>query len=202
MKKWALLVVIGYILTLVILTFPVLFVVNNVAHPRAPLDEIFNIALEPGSGWGWIYLVPFLLSLAFVLIPIGPAPRRWKGRRPVFWSILVISLACAVLLMAAGLSVYYGLPEAWRPGEMISSQPAIEKIVDQDAFWIAMPIVVVVLYCLGLPHSGAPSHRVLRRNLHPVWFGHRIFHGRSGVWSWRVGSHANQETKTEAARGR
>ena len=118
MKRWAVLVVLLYLLILVVLTAP-LIVVAFYPSNRAGLE----LALEPLLEWGyWAALVVFVAAQAVMLIvPVELSLGRPTSQRSVLWPILASGLIIGVL--CAGIVV--SLNEFFRKANADSTSVAV-----------------------------------------------------------------------------
>ena len=100
MKRWAVLVVLLYLLMLVALTPPLILVAF---YPVTMVDVVISATTE----WSyWVALGLMLVSQAvLLLVPVEHSQGRPPSRRSVLWPILASGLMMGLLIMGAVVSV-------------------------------------------------------------------------------------------------
>jgi len=159
MKRWALLMLIGYLAVAALLAAPFVWLVlgpwyGAAGTPAGSWEETPREMLGAPGFW-ILYLIPSVVAVFLLLAPMGPVPRRWKGRRPVFWSVLAVSLAATLLLVAGGLSLSVAVLDT-DPISWLADTAPVEKLLHElraagweDAFVVAWPIVALLSLWAG-----------------------------------------------------
>jgi len=109
MKRWAALTVLLYLLTLLVLTLPVLLIAFGgwwVDKNKTPVIS-WSDALACYQQWGyWVFLVVMGLSQVFLLLaPVGIAERRLTARRPLLVPVVTTAFLLANIFLGAALAV-------------------------------------------------------------------------------------------------
>jgi hypothetical protein len=101
MKRWAVVVVVLYVLTLIALTWPLWYIAF---YPRGDLREVADVVSMPAY-WMWLVLMAFGQA-AMLLVPVSRTSSRPVHRRPVIWPALASGLMMALLACGFVAAVY------------------------------------------------------------------------------------------------
>jgi hypothetical protein len=119
MRRWAFLVAALYLLILVALTMPVLWLALGADLPSgSPLHQALEIFALPGY-WIWV-VVMVACQLALLSVPVRVASRRPVTRGALWPTILVAGLMMGILVMAAVLAFDEFFYQAEDSGEWLA----------------------------------------------------------------------------------
>jgi len=100
MKRWAVLVVLGYLFVLLTLTMPVLLAAFYPELEARELAKVFSSEIY------WVFLVGMgLCQAVMLLVPVDVTFRRPTRRRSVLWPLLASGLMIALLAAGAMASI-------------------------------------------------------------------------------------------------
>lgn len=127
MKRWAVLVVLVYILILGVLTLPMILVAF---YPAERVHDAAGILSE----WRfWVFLSVLAAGQAvMLLVPVDLATQRPTTRRSLLWPVLASGLMMGLLGAGAGLSIF----------EFIGKNKAVD-LIDSHATLPLVPIFAV-----------------------------------------------------------
>ncbi len=157
MKRWAVLVVVLYLLALLALTGPLVMIgfyhsgqtVNLANGATVALGVTKSDVMDLYSSWGfWGFLAVMGLGQAVMLLaPVSLSLQRPATRRSVLWPVLASGLMMGLLMAGAGVSLY----------EFIKGEGAL-WLLDKLQYLLVVVITVWALwsYVFYKIYRGAP----------------------------------------------
>lgn len=120
MKRWAILTTLLYLMLVVALIWPVLYVgflPHTMGHEQEIAWHIFEGAKESSDGVpGWLFVGGIIATLALcqaalLIVPVKLASRRTVSQRTIAWPIVGVLTAVAILIISSVAASYEFLSE-------------------------------------------------------------------------------------------
>ena len=135
MKRWAFLVAVLYILALIALTIPAIWLAF-VPQSWLTADHISDVATFIPY-WGWLGIM-FICQLCLLIVPVKIAANRPVSRRTLLWPILTGGFLAGTLMLGAGYSVYEFIFKGQNP---VIDWPHWVPVIAGGFLWIVWSIV-------------------------------------------------------------